>query len=116
MSATVKHQGECRMIETRTMPLVSRKAVAGFVLGLLAVPLNVFAGLPAIVFGLIGLREINRSNGQLIGRGLSIIGIALGGLVIVADALGLAAIGIYRLRQNSYRYQCQNNLRQLGLA
>lgn len=98
------------------MPLVSCKAVAGFVLGLLAVPLNLFAALPALVIGLMGLREINRSDGRMSGRWMSIIGIMLGGLIIVADALGVLAWGVYRLRQNSYRVECTNNLRQIGLA
>ena len=39
---------------------------------------SIFAGVPAIINGLLGLREIRQSDGQLQGKQLAISGIVLG--------------------------------------
>ena len=56
----------------------SRKAKTSFVLGLSSFLVSFLAGVPAIINGLLGLKEIRRSGGQLHGRGLAVWGITLG--------------------------------------
>jgi prepilin-type processing-associated H-X9-DG protein len=98
------------------MSTFSRRAVLSFVLGLLSLGLNAFAAVPAFFLGLGGLREINRSDGQLCGRWLSIGGMILGGAILLADVLVFGAYVVVRQRSLSYRMDCMNNLRQIGMA
>jgi hypothetical protein len=81
-----------------------------------AVILLVFAVLPALFFGLRGLRAVNTSNGALRGARLAIAGMILGTLGTTITVLGLGSVVAVRLRQNSNRVECINNLRQIGLA
>jgi hypothetical protein len=107
---------ECSgMPDAPTTPRLSSEAVAGVVLGLLAVfPLNIIAAVPAVVVGYVSLRRINESDGRLKGRGFSIFALAAGLLVCVADLLGLGALVVYKLRLNAARAECENNLRMVG--
>lgn len=94
---------------------LSSQAVAGFVLGLLAVfPLNLFAAVPAIVVGYVSLRRINESDGRLTGHGLSMFALAAGSLVCFADLALLGAVVVYKLRLGAARTECVNNLRMIG--
>jgi prepilin-type processing-associated H-X9-DG protein len=97
-------------------PRTSGKAVASFVLGALALVLNLFAALPALIVGYVSLREINHSDGRLTGRGLSVAAMALGAFVCLADVIGVAALIIVNLRLTAARTECENNLRQMGMA
>jgi hypothetical protein len=55
------------------------KAVASLLLGLFSLTcLGAFAGLPAIILGAMARRDIDRSNGWLVGRGLAAGGIVSG--------------------------------------
>ena len=56
-------------------PSNSGKAVASLVLGILSLFCNILAGLPALIVGLLALRDIGRSRGRLGGNGLAIAGI-----------------------------------------
>ena len=58
--------------------IMSRKAKTSFKLGLSSFLISFLAGVPAIINGLLGLRDIRQSGGQLQGRGLAVWGIALG--------------------------------------
>jgi hypothetical protein len=46
-----------------------------------------FTGIPAIVLGILGLRDIRRSSGELAGKRLASVGVATG---IVGTCLGVA--------------------------
>jgi hypothetical protein len=85
-------------------------------LGLLALPFNLLAGLPALLLGFGGLREIHRAEGRLRGRWMAIAGIVLGGFILVADVLALGGYLIVQLRLGSYRAECTNRLRLVGMA
>jgi hypothetical protein len=65
----------------------SRRADRSFVLGISSIVLIFFTGLPAIIFGLLGLRDIRRSGGQLQGKTLALAGIGFG---LAGTSLGAA--------------------------
>jgi Protein of unknown function (DUF1559)/Domain of unknown function (DUF4190) len=94
---------------------VNIKAVASFVLGL-AVPLLCFSGIPALILGFIGLREVNRSDGAEKGGWLAIAGMVLGGFDTVLAAVGLTALVFLNIQTVASEATCQNNLRQIGFA
>ena len=65
----------------------SRKAVVSLVLGICSLPCTLITGVPAIILGILALRDIRRE--RLKGRGLAIGGIASG---IVINLLGVVVI------------------------
>lgn len=58
------------------------RARNALVLGVLAIPLSILAGIPAIVVGAHALRVIDVSDGALKGRGVAWAGIVLGCLSV----------------------------------
>jgi hypothetical protein len=56
----------------------SRKARISFILGLSSFLVSILAGIPAIINGLLSLKEIRQSGGRLRGKQLALSGIALG--------------------------------------
>ncbi|MFO0929813.1 MAG: DUF1559 domain-containing protein [Gemmataceae bacterium] len=93
-------------------------ALVSFLLGLcsLALCLLALTGIPAIVFGLRGLRRVNTADGRLRGRRLALAGLTLGTVGTAATMVGAAAIVVVQLRATSYRVECVNRLRQIGIA
>jgi hypothetical protein len=97
-------------------PRISAAAVASLVLGLLIVPLNIFAGLPALLLGYRSLYLINASEGRLRGRGLAITGMVLGCLgCLLGVFFAVMQLGIV-VQGTDARADCANNLRQIGLG
>jgi len=90
---------------------VSRLAGWSAVLGLLALLLGGLTGLPAVVLGVLGLREIRRSEGGLAGSGRAVFGLFAGGVGLAA-AIGIAPFLF--LHYNEKR--SEENLKQLALA
>jgi hypothetical protein len=102
----------------------SRKAVASLILGLCALVVCCFRippvillagciGIPALVFGILGLRDINNPKELVTGKRTAITAIALGCLPIVVALLHpLAAQGLEPPR----REECLYHLKHIGLA
>jgi Domain of unknown function (DUF4190) len=80
----------------------SRKARISFLLGLLSFLVSFLAGVPAVIHGLLGLKEIRQSGGQLQGRGLAVWGIVLGLVGSSASAL-LVMYTADRVQRASHR-------------
>ena len=67
----------------------SGKAIASLVLGIiatcLAVYLGILLGIVGLILGILGMKEVNRSNGAVTGKGLAIAGIILSSIGIVVQ-------------------------------
>jgi len=71
---------------------IDSRARNSLVLGILAIPLSILAGVPAIVVGLHALRRIAASEGALRGRGVARAGVTLGCLSVVVAVIALVLV------------------------
>jgi len=73
--------------------------------------------IPAIILGIVSLVKIEKSAGQLKGRGLAIAGIAapVAALPVLALLMGIMMPALARVRQIAFRMVCATNMSQLGM-
>lgn len=99
-------------------PRTSGLAIASLVLGILAWMSWGLTALPGIVLGILGIRQVSRSQGRLTGQGLAIAGIAAS--VSSFLLLGLTAAILFPVfataRQKARTAACQSNLKEIALA
>jgi hypothetical protein len=101
------------------MPQTSGMAISSLVLGICSFFCWILTGLPAVILGIVALRDINRSNGRLKGDGLAIAGIVTGGLstlMIVPMLIALLLPAVQAAREAARRNMSTNNMKQIGLA
>lgn len=98
-------------------------AIASMVLGILACPLSILAGIPGLVCGIMGLNRIARSEREaagprLTGQGMAIAGVILSGMsmLILPVMVGLMLPAVQAAREAARRSVCSNNVRQLALG
>src|SRR4051812_26651617 len=101
-------------------------ALVSVLLGLASVVLllKLITGIPALLAGLFSLRRLNAladRGGPLPrslewGRRSAVAGMVLGGVGIVLGVIGLTALVLLPIGEQSRRLKCANNLRELGLA
>ena len=96
-------------------PTTSGKAITSLVLGLLSVFVcSVLTGIPAIIFGILGLRDVRRGEGRVAGTGLAITGLVTGVLSL------FLTVGIFfavvKVREAAARAQSSGRLKRMTLA
>jgi prepilin-type processing-associated H-X9-DG protein len=104
----------------------SGKAIASLTLGLFPIVASLITGqpaifflgwcitgVPAIILGMLGLRDVNNPKKRVAGNGLAKTGIVLGALTtIIVVMMGLFSEG----RETPRRAICANNLKQIAMA
>jgi hypothetical protein len=101
------------------VPQTSGMATTSLVLGISSFFCWIFTGLPALILGIVALRNINRSNGQLKGDGLAIAGIVTGAvssLMILPIMVALLLPAVQAAREAARRSVSLNNMKQISLA
>lgn len=97
----------------------SGKAIASLVLGLSGFCLSLIAGIPALILGVLALREISASQGQVGGRGMAITGIATGAISTFVCPIVLVALllpAVMSAREAARRMQCSGNMHYISFA
>jgi len=98
-------------------PRDSGLATGSLVFGILSLTcLPLIGVIPAVVLGVLGLRDIDRSRGALGGRGKALAGIILGGLsaiMVVPMMAGFLIPTLMRARSTAEVVLCQSNVREL---
>jgi prepilin-type processing-associated H-X9-DG protein len=90
-------------------------AIASLVLAILGFVTFFLTALPAVILGIVGLFKIERSAGQLKGKGLAIAGIVVP-TIALPILLGILIPALARTRDVAYRMVCEANLVGLGKA
>jgi hypothetical protein len=94
----------------------SWKAIVSLSLGLSSLGTCFLTGIPAIIFGVLGLADINNPSKRLSGKGYAISGIVLGSITTFVLVPFLALGFVQGFRGGAGRVQCTNNLKQIALA
>ncbi|HEV3120107.1 MAG TPA: DUF1559 domain-containing protein [Gemmataceae bacterium] len=99
----------------------SGRALIALILGIASLPLLFFAGIPAIIFGILGIRDVTHGRGQVDGMGMAVTGIVLGAVGTLLTFPAVAIVGLLmpamqKVNATAQRMQSANHLRQVAIA
>ena len=98
----------------------SGKAIASLVLGFLSIIGMCLTGIPGLILGILGLGDVNGSNGRVGGKGIAIFGIVLSSLgivwTIIALLIAIALPAVQAARTAARGQMSINNMRQQSLG
>jgi hypothetical protein len=99
-------------------PRSSGLALASLILGCLSFVTAGLTALLGLILGVVGYRQISRSQGQLGGSGLATAGIAVSsvGIGFFLLIMAIAIPNFIRARDVSIARRCQRNIRQIDIA
>ncbi len=103
---------------TATPAKTSGMAIASLVLGALGIACGLTA-IVGLVLGIVALTKINKSQGQLAGRGLAIAGIVVSSILLAFSLLILPALLLPALAKAKAKAQsiaCMGNAKQLAVG
>ena len=90
-------------------------AITSLVLMILSFFTFCLTALPAIIFGIVALVKIEKSGGQLKGKGFAIAGLAAP-IILVPLAMGILIPALAKTRMLAHRMVCGTNMSSLGRA
>ena len=113
---TADEEGDREFALPKNTKIFCRRAMYSFLLGFCSLGLAFFAGIPAVVFGYLGLIEIKHGKGRLRGAGFALMGIVLGlfGTTVTTTTYVVPIVRAVLSFQRDQ--QCVENLKQIGLA
>jgi len=97
---------------------VSSLAIASLVLGVLGLFTLGITAIPGVIFGIVALVKIQKSQSRLGGSGLAIAGICVSGLALVILPIMAAMLlpALAKAKTKAQQIQCMNQVKQLNLA
>ena len=108
--------GDDRKDKPAGPPRTSGKAVWSIVLGAASLLCWVLTSIPAVILGILSLRDISNSRGRLRGQGLAISGIVLGALGTFVCFPIAAGLLVPVVENAAARTESSNHLRSIGIA
>ncbi len=97
------------------VPVFSGNAIASFVLGLFSLLCFALTGVPALLFGWLGLRDVRAGCGRVRGVGLSLAGIVFG--LIGTTLTGFVVLPyVDAWRATATDQECSRRLKEIGQA
>jgi hypothetical protein len=96
--------------------VTSGRATASLILGVLSLVLLFFTGVPAIVLGWLGIRDIRQGRGRIRGAGMALAGIILGLVGSTVISMGALKPAVVFLIERSHVNTCREQLRRIGQA
>ena len=103
----------------------SGKAIASLILGLVSIVAMCFTAVPGLILGIMGLSDINRSQGRVGGKGVAVFGIVLSsiglvwtvfGVLLLTSILPIVLPAVQVVRQAARETTSTNNIKQQVLA